>query len=337
MGTGFRSWNKFQREVRLTKQLYDYTSHLYAEEHTRLKVEAPSLPPQFETSTRAVTHNLDRTLEYTAHHYPERLRQLLLIASVSFLETFLSELIEEIGERTVTPFLTDTRVEVQRSQLLSYPSLEALRDDLIARDIRQLTNGGLKEFAKYYKTRLQIDFSSFQPAYARLLEAHERRHLHVHSGGICDQQYAHRYSAMGFSPGQAVPVDQAYFLGVLTVFIDFGGALRNAALALYPNHLLRKKQSFGKVRVPTLKYAPLIIRGELRDRKYDAVSQLPTLPLVYRGAVIKRTLNDFMFSIVVEDSHFHLVVSGAPREIRRIMHALRSCASIHVRSASPVW
>src|SRR3954470_13841636 len=107
MPTGFHSWNQFQREIRHLRQLYDFTAHLYMEENKKLASQVSPVVPNrsLHTSLGTVTHNVYGLYKATASHYPERLRPLILISAVTYLETYLSSLVREISERTIKPFL----------------------------------------------------------------------------------------------------------------------------------------------------------------------------------------------------------------------------------------
>jgi len=338
MAVGFRCWNSFQREIRHLRQLYDFTAHLYAQENEKLAHQ--SVPryttKNFHTSIGAITHNVNRLVSDTAGRYPEKLRELLLVLAVTFLETYLSELIREISERTIEPFLTHSPLEMQKSHVLAATSIDVLREEVIAKEIRQLTNAGLTEFEKFYRNRLGLDFGVLGIPIGKIREIHERRHLHVHRSGICDEQYAHKYPNSGFAEGDLVAVDQAYLLASLTLLMQFAATLRNSALALYPERAGAKRSAQGRLAPPKTVKRPLLIRAEVRGKKLDVIAEVPKLD-VSGTKVPNAIVADFLYRIVRERDQVDIMIGASDKEVRGIMHAIRSYAGIRVLSVTPAF
>lgn len=337
MSSGFPSWNRLQKDVKDLRQLYDITSHLYSEEHTRLgaiKRSGVDGDHSLLTSAGLVTHNVQGLYERTKNRYPERLRSLLLVALVTHLEGFVTDLVGEIAERTLDPFHTDERREYSTRQLLSFPSARFMQEELIQSDRRKLTSGGFKEIRKYYRRRFDIAFADMGVPYDQVVELHDRRHLHVHRGGISDAQYAREHSALGFGPGDYVPVEQAYLLKAFELTLSFGGALRNEAIARYPE-FTRRKRNWVNPHPPQDPAQILLLRIEAQTAAYDPISHLPPL-ITGPPSARPRPLVEHLCQVIVEEREALVFLGGTPQELRKVLYTLKRQDAFLVRSISQV-
>lgn len=337
---GFRCWNDFESELRILQQLYDFTAHLYAQEHDGLASQRTKRSPgkSMHTTVGTITHNINQLYEQTRGSYPNKLRELLLVSSITSLEVFLSALIVEISKRTLEPFMAQTPLRLMKAQALSHPSIEFLQEEIISREIRQLTNGGLVEFAKYFQSKFAIDFRNLKSGlYEKTLEIHERRHLYVHRNGICDAQYAHKYPVYGYEPEERIYTSHDYLIDAFNTLKDFAAQIKNFALAKYPTKNRRRRTAKGKLLAPATTYQPLLIRIELRRRNFDGITEIPKIPVKVGKSATVDSIGDFTYQMIQEESLFLLVVSGSEEEVRAIMRALKQREELWIRSVSRVF
>ncbi|MFM9988384.1 hypothetical protein [Flavobacterium sp.] len=122
------------------------------------------------------------------------LRQLLLIKLISILEQYLIDNIKFIFTEIKEPFKTNNVIEFQHQELLSFKSLTEVFNKIISKDCRQLSSGGFDKIIKYYHLKFKLNLNSFFPSKERIIEYHDRRHLHVHNLGKTDKQYRKKYN-----------------------------------------------------------------------------------------------------------------------------------------------
>jgi hypothetical protein len=122
------------------------------------------------------------------------LRELLLIKLISILEQYLIDNIKFIFIESKEPFKTNNTIEFQHQELLSFKSLTDVFNKIISKECRQLSSRGFNEIIKYYKSKFKLNLDLYCPSKDRILEYHDRRHLHVHNLGKTDKQYRKKYN-----------------------------------------------------------------------------------------------------------------------------------------------
>jgi hypothetical protein len=290
------------------------------------------------TTVGTITHNINRLYAQTEGNCPNKLRELLLVSSVTSLEVFLSELIVEISKRTLDPFMSQTPLELIKAQALSYPSIEFLQEEVITREIRQLTNGGLAEFAKYFHSKFSIDVKNLgNGLYGKVLDIQERRHLYVHRNGICDVQYAKKYPAYGYEPEQKIYTDHDYLIDAFNTLKEFADLIKTAALTKYPAKTRKRRTANGRLPSPSLDNQPLLIRIELQKRNFDGVAEIPQIPVRVGKSTEAHCIGDFTYQMIQEENLFLLIVAGTDEEVKAIMRALKQREEMWVRSVSQVF
>ncbi len=168
-----------------------YKSTLIAYEQTRLiKKTSWEIESTIENS---IVENL-KDFESNINTLSFDFRELLLIKLISILEQYLIDNIKFIFTETKQPFRTNNIIEFQHQELLSYKSLTEIFTKIINKECRQLSSGGFDKIIKYYKTKFNLDLNSFFPSKERIIEYHDRRHLHVHNLGKTDKQYRKKYN-----------------------------------------------------------------------------------------------------------------------------------------------
>ncbi len=337
---GFKCWNDFEAEIRLLQQLYDFSVHLYSREHDSLASQrfTPKAGTSIHTSVGTITHNINRLFVQTSTNYPYKLRELILVSAVTSLEVFLSDLILEISRRTLAPFLTQTPIELIKAQALSYPSIESLQEDIVGREIRQLTSGGLTEFEKFYRSRFGIDFKALGSGYyEKILEIHDRRHLYVHRNGICDEHYSSKYPSFGYDLGKRIYSDHEYLINVFNTLKGFGAQIKIAALAKYPTDERRRRSAIGNRLAPRFEQQPLLIRIELQKKDYDGIGEIPNIAVQVGKSRTPHILGEFVYHMIQEENLFLLILAGTDEEVKAIMHALRHQEELIIRSVSGLF
>ncbi len=88
---------------------------------------------------------------YTKSTYPNTLRQLILINLITVLEVYFTNVVREIATRDLEPFKPDNeKADYMRNHLLNFSTIKGIENDLIEKDIRKLTSGGLEESQKFF-------------------------------------------------------------------------------------------------------------------------------------------------------------------------------------------
>jgi hypothetical protein len=331
---GFESYNKFKNEIKELKQIYDFTFHLYLQENKlieeQLKHKKTSVV-SVNTSINFITHSLDSLYQNTKGKFPLKLRQLILINSITALEVFFTDIIKEISTRNIEPFKTNERVEFQRNHLLNFPTLKGIELDLLNKDIRKITSGGLSESKKYFLQRFQIDFDNIGLDFNEIQEIHERRHLQVHRNGICDIQYTTKYSQFGYRPGQHIKIEHPYIVKSLDLLLDFGRLISEKALIEYPNSL-RKTKNYKGIRVIDKDDIKLLIEYEILTNNYSLQSELLDLQIDDTNGFFK----DYVIQTTIKEKKYNIYVSAPERIISKLMQFIKHSEKIHLLNISQI-
>ena len=322
MTEGFRCWSLFDKEAKRLHQLYDFTLHLYGEEHRRIQeaVDDGTNAETLLTAIGTISHKYLALRDHTRVLYPDRIRELIIVRLVSALEAFLLALVEAIFERDLQPFKTQTPVEFSRSHLLALPSIRALQQHIIERDVRLLSNGGLEDMRKYYKKHFSVYIAGIGVSYPVIEELHDRRHLFVHRMGVCDSFYAHKYPVARLGPGDKVGVGHDYVLRAFSVLRAFGRRLKDTMAAKFPTSAKRTRRFRGSVKTHGSQRFVMLVKIEITSRKYDPVTSIPALTAVGLG----RPLKEFIFDLIADESIVTIIFGAEDQaEVKAIMTTLR--------------
>lgn len=307
---GYSSFNKFKREVRDIRQIYDITYHLYLEEHQRLKKMITNTKEDHRiniiTSVGEIQHGLSSLYQRIQNHYPFKLRQLLLVSSVTSLEVYLTSVIEEISQRDDTPFREEIPLEFSKSYLLSVSSLNELKSRIIKKEIRSLTSGGFNVITKYYNKKFGINFKNLGISFKDIEEIHVRRHLCVHRNGICDQIYEKNFTNMGFREGDRIKIEHDYIIKSLNKLTEFASLINKELQSKFP--LVKNRiNHYGNARIIENNLC-LIVDIYKKKRAFQIWEFLESLQ--YKD----NKLIDFIVQVSIID-HTSTVVLSGPKEI----------------------
>lgn len=308
---GFESYNKFKTNLKDSRQIYDITFHLYQVEKLRLEIELKKnikINPTLKTIVDSVDHNPTALYQRLESLYPYKLRQLILISSITALEVYLTDVILEIFERDMTPFKVCEPVTYQKNYLLSISSIAKIQTDLISKDIRNLTSGGLKEIDKYYKKVFEIDIKNLGFSFPVIEEIHTRRHLFVHRNGITDSEYVNKFPLFGFKVAQQIKIDHNYIIESLNNLTEFADLINKEILKKFPDINRQPKyhvgtKAFGK----DLKN--LMLEISILEEKFDHIQYLNDL------TVHGLKLSSFIVQMTTIDNTCIVFLSGKQSEL----------------------
>jgi hypothetical protein len=323
MPVGFESFNRFDKETTRLKQLYDITVHLYGQEHERVAEKLKDADPfeTMHTDTRTIAHNLNQLYEHTRSFYPERLRELLLISLITLTEGYLADLAKEVFQRKLDPFKTSGDVKFPKGQVLSMSSIDEVHEKIVEREQRSLTSGGLSDTAKYYRRRFDIDFNGLSVDLKEVKEIHERRHLHVHNGGICDGRYARQFDTR-YNPGERIPVGHDYFMDSVNTITDFAEGVASECKKRFPKKERGKEVVFGERSRPEDDEQILLVRMEISENEFDFPDDLTGLRISFADEP-DRELKYFTYQIVREEKRCILVIGGTRKQVGRTVQTVK--------------
>lgn len=323
---GFETYNKFKKNIRDVKQIYDLTYHLYLTERDRLESELPKAKNKVitvKTSIGEIEHSLASLYQRLKSSYPFKLRQLLLINSITSLEVYLTDVVYEVFTRDIKPFKEDAPIQLQKNYLLNLNSLSELQEKLIRKDIRNLTSGGLQVIDKYYLKLFGVDFKNLGISYNDIEEIHTRRHLFVHRDGVVDSEYSRKYPTYNFEDGHQIKIEHEYFIQSLDKLSEFAGLINRKLLELFPDEIRNPKYKNGLASYDFSK-ANLLVEIALINDNYDIDEYFENLTV--RGLILK----DFIVQVTKMEKSCFLFLSGEKEEIMRFFKPIKENCEIKI-------
>jgi len=248
------AYRDFHRSVERLQRLYEATMHSYQVMYDAGRQRLRSSPGRGETIALTFgTTKVVRPLRLITFHardvYPELLRSTLLVRLVAGYEAFLIDVVQEVSERSMKPFLSDARVDFSHEQLLTIDQVSGVTTHIVTKVLRQLTSGGLKEIRKFYEKRLGVDIVVTPDDFDRIEEVHERRHLFVHRAGYADASYAKKFPYTGIAEGKKIPVPERYLSDSIKVLSASALHIKQSVEANFPSPPVRSYQ-FGSLVLP---------------------------------------------------------------------------------------
>ena len=324
MKIGFTSYNFFKNEIKQLTQLYDYTFHIYKQENKVLqqmlsetKYERKKV--SYLTTDNTIAHSLNSLYFYTLNNYPTKLRQLVLISLITNLEVYFTQVVNEIASRNLNPFkIKDERVDFAKNHILNFSSIADIEEEILTKETRNLTSGGLEITYKYFKKKFEIDFKDLGIDYRLIEEIHERRHIFVHRNGLCDSQYLAKYPEFGFSVGKNIKLEHEYIVKSIQMILEFGKQLNDKISSLFPNStrklfkrngLKENKPDEHKIMIELLsKSASYIIEDDLLN---DEIINLH-VPIM-----------NYVQQYFVKDRQVLIFISATDNDLKNIMYTLK--------------
>lgn len=210
-----RAYSIVSRELKQLRGFYDTTLRAY----DKVK-DIQDLAHESEVLNRALDDNRVRwsKAEKRIRSTPRKkkiesvLRELILVRTISALETFLTDAIRDIFVVTKSPFMDKSiRIDLSQEELIANNSPTKIYSKIINKETRKLTSGGFSEFIKYYKKRFDIDLSQIHPGYKKMNEYHDIRHILVHRLGQTDEAFRRKYH----TDSQKISIDQSLLNSLL--------------------------------------------------------------------------------------------------------------------------
>lgn len=336
---GFWSYNRVKNEIKDLKQIYDFTYHLYLQEHEIIKEQLSKHNVKdkkiISVTTRigATTHSLNSLYAHTTNSYPNKLRHLILINLITDLEVYFTNLVREIAGRDLEPFknVENEKVDYFRNHLLNFSTIKNIEDDILNKDIRKLTSGGLEKTEEYFQKRFGINFKELGINFKAIQEIHERRHLFVHRNGICDSIYSRTYPEFGFKVGDTIRLDHEYIIYALDKILEFSSKINQQCLIRFPDNK-RKIKSFKGPKNSITGEVKLLIEFETIKNDFDINLEILNKPLSHRT----QTVNDFVLQHIIFEKRFHLYVSADQKELGIILSIIRQNANLLVLNTTEI-
>lgn len=315
----------FEIRVKRLAQLYDFARHSFevAVRDIDAGVASGSLKKNGHFPSQygfVVHHHVLATKEFAEHQFPTELRSTLLVRLVTEFEVFLVSYIGFLVRRSGTVPNAQALVEWPRVKLLSFRTIDDCYEDVLAKDLRQLTSGGLSDIRKYYRAHLNIDLAAATYKYVELEEIHERRHLHVHRAGDADESYVHKYP--GVSVGDYLAVDDAYLRRAMDVLLLCVRHLRVEGDRLLPE----KRQQLKSGNKLTVAADEVIV---LCDALFVSPAEIqkifdPVRPLLTsRGENSGFVVADFVHSVLPNGKHCEWVTISTREKLRYFFEDLQ--------------
>jgi hypothetical protein len=150
----------------------------------------------------------------------EKLQELVFVRVITSVEVFLTEVVRDVYQLNKDLFFLDKKFhEISQAKLLNYKSVSEIASDIVNKDVRALSSGGLKEVEKYYKSVLKIELYDGGPGKRVINQYHDMRHLFVHRSGRMDSKYRHKYNLNGERVYMSEPI-LLEFLSCMKEFVD---------------------------------------------------------------------------------------------------------------------
>lgn len=149
--------------------------------------------------------------------------ETFIVRLVSNLEAFFGDTLKLVSFISNDPFKSNDDKSYKVAELLSTKSIELIHSEIIDDIIRSVISKGYYEVSKFYKKRLNIDFSKSGIDLKKLEQLYDNRHLLVHNNGKMDDYYKHKYNIKDLS-STLIQLTEDYFvesIKMLSTLADF--------------------------------------------------------------------------------------------------------------------
>jgi len=323
---GFESFTIFKNNIKDSKHIFDITLHLYNQEVLNLKDKIPELLNKVDTiktSTNLIEHSTISLYNRLQSKYPNKLKQLLLINLVTSLEVYLTDVIFEIFNRDIKPFKVDESISFPRNYLLNLGAIDELKENIVKKDFRNLTSGGLNQIVKYYKKIFDIDIKTLGINFEEIEEIHTRRHIYVHRNGLPDEEYCVKYPSDKIKVNSYINSDNQYVIDAFNKILNFGALVNKQLLKKYPEIDRNVKyQSGNRKLIPN----ELLIMLEivLKSDKFDI------LDFFNKESKNGKKYLDNVIKIAKQDNICYLFLNGAQSDINGFYKYIQSNENLKI-------
>lgn len=148
----------------------------------------------------------------------------LLTSAVGAFESHLAAVTSAFFRASPQALEAVPREREKEFSLADLKSLDSVSDAIdlaISRRVDDLLFGGLEDWAKFYRDRLNIDFAELALDWTKLQEALERRHVFVHNAGMATRRYVDRIDS-NVSVGDSLSFDATYLRRALDELFVLG-------------------------------------------------------------------------------------------------------------------
>jgi hypothetical protein len=190
--SAFSTFGLFHFLIEMTLRA-DYVAHT-----ARRALDGEALDKDLTPSELAATSPGPATMALRAHR--QALLQMVLAREVDNFTTYISETIR--AAIRARPGLVRSRQDVRLDYVLSFPSMEALTEDLIDRKVSDLGYMGLSELDTWLKQHTGLTLFTDATVAGRIGEAVETRNAIVHAGGAIGRKYLKNVSNSQFGMGE---------------------------------------------------------------------------------------------------------------------------------------
>ncbi|WP_313002337.1 hypothetical protein [Chryseobacterium gleum] len=311
---GFESFTTFKNNIKDSKHIFDITLHLYNQEVLVLKDKILKLDSKiytFKTSTNLIEHSTVSLYNRLQTKYPNKLKQLLLINLVTSLEVYLTDVILEVFNRDIKPFKVDENINFQRNYLLNLGSIDVLKENIIKKDFRNLTSGGLTQIVKYYKKIFDIDIKSLGIDFNEIEEIHTRRHIYVHRNGLADDEYCSKYPSPSIKVNTYINSDNQYVINAFNKILNFGGLINKQLLNKFPDIDRNIKYSKGNKKLIATELF-IMIEIVIKNENFDIFEYFN------KESKNGKNLLDNIVKVAKHDNICYLFLNGSQSDINTV-------------------
>jgi hypothetical protein len=228
---------------RLTESLFRIKNFLRETEHGLEKAEGTwsGIQQKFEAAAGGAKLFLEdgEQLEATAdefrafrdlanealngfEHYPSMLAEMSLVSVFASFDAFLTDLLATVFR--ARPEMLRSGRHLTAESVLEATSLDDLVDELIAKEVYEWRLSFREQMSRL-EQRFGICLDSHSAETEILSEAHERRHLFVHLGGVVDDHYLAAVPSAEVERGFQMAVNADYVGGVINAMDSVGLAI----------------------------------------------------------------------------------------------------------------
>tara|TARA_R110002020_G_scaffold26323_4_gene85020 strand:+ start:11195 stop:12463 length:1269 start_codon:yes stop_codon:yes gene_type:complete len=151
------------------------------------------------------------------------LASTFLIAAVAEFDVFMAQILRWIWSVKPGFFGLDEKT-ITVSELRQTSDFSGVEEMLLDREIDELLRNSREDQYDFLEKRLKTPLGSSGERWLEFMEAHERRHLCVHTGGRVSRQYLSACKRLGIPSelevGNPLPVTTPYVMRIASVFAE---------------------------------------------------------------------------------------------------------------------